>query len=101
MLSIMSYGVGYPFGELGSAVLAVSPPSFLCPPRLLAGGVGEAEKALTLCEHCSAVMETSLRYQQFLATNAKHSTMQAAIKTFNCIAAKTIYIALYILSVLH
>ena len=37
--SIMSYGVGYPFGQLGSAVPAMSPPSFLCTPSPLAGGV--------------------------------------------------------------
>jgi len=30
MLSMMSYGMEYPFGQLGSAVLAVSPPNFLC-----------------------------------------------------------------------
>ncbi|KAK4814666.1 hypothetical protein QYF61_024802 [Mycteria americana] len=40
MLSMTSHGVGYPFGQLGSAVPAVSPPSFLCTPSLLAGGVG-------------------------------------------------------------
>ena len=28
----------YPFGLLGSAVLAVSPPSFLCTPSLLLAG---------------------------------------------------------------
>ena len=38
----MSYGLEYPLGQLGSAVLAVSPPK-------LAGGVGwEAEQPLTL-----------------------------------------------------
>ncbi|KAK4806226.1 hypothetical protein QYF61_013370 [Mycteria americana] len=43
---MMPYGVEYPFGleypfsQLGSAVPAVSPPSFLCTPSLLAGGVG-------------------------------------------------------------
>ena len=30
MLSMTSYGMEYPFGHFGSAVLAVSPPSFLC-----------------------------------------------------------------------
>jgi len=40
VLSMMSYGMEYPFGLLGSAVLAVSPPSFLCTPSLLAGRVG-------------------------------------------------------------
>ncbi|KAK4830244.1 hypothetical protein QYF61_009311 [Mycteria americana] len=46
LLSMMSYGVGYPFGQLGSAVPAVAPPSFLCTPSLLAGGVvDEVRKA--------------------------------------------------------
>lgn len=31
LLSIISYGTGYPFGQLGSAVLALSPASFLEP----------------------------------------------------------------------
>ena len=34
---LTSYGMEYPFGQFGSAVLAVSPPSFLCPSNLLAG----------------------------------------------------------------
>ncbi|KAK4824175.1 LOW QUALITY PROTEIN: hypothetical protein QYF61_011472, partial [Mycteria americana] len=38
MLSMTPYGVEQPFGQLGSAVPAVSPPSFLCTPSLLAGG---------------------------------------------------------------
>jgi len=36
LLSMMSYGVQYAFGQLGSAVPTVSPPSFLCTPSLLA-----------------------------------------------------------------
>jgi len=39
MLSIMPYGMEYPFGQLGSAVPAVSPSRFLCTPSLLAGGM--------------------------------------------------------------
>jgi len=30
LLRMTSHGMGYPFGQLGSAVLAVSPPRFLC-----------------------------------------------------------------------
>ena len=61
MLSMTSYGLEYPCGQLGSAVPAVSPPNFLCTPSLLAGGVGwEAEKALTLRKHCSAITKTPL-----------------------------------------
>ena len=37
ILGMMSYGMEYSFGRFGSAVLAVSPPSFLCPSSLLAG----------------------------------------------------------------
>ena len=37
ILGMMSYGMECPFGQFGSAVLAVSPPSFLCPSSLLAG----------------------------------------------------------------
>ena len=35
LLSVLSHGMEYPFGQLESAVLAVSPPSFLCTPSLL------------------------------------------------------------------
>ena len=47
ILGMMSYGMEYSFGQFGSAVLAVSPPSFLCPSSLLAGWAREAEKSLT------------------------------------------------------
>ena len=40
LLSMTSHGLEYPFGQLGSAVPAVPPPSSLCIPSLLAGGVG-------------------------------------------------------------
>jgi len=39
MLSMMSYGVEYPCGQLGSAVPAVFLPSFSCTPSPLAGRV--------------------------------------------------------------
>lgn len=39
MLNITPYGTGHPFGQLGSAVQAASPPSSLRTPGLLADGV--------------------------------------------------------------
>ena len=52
LMSMRSYGTEYSFSQLGSAVPAVSPPSFLHTPSLLTGRVvWEAEKALTLCKH--------------------------------------------------
>ena len=38
-LSMKPYGLEYPFGQMGPAVLAVPPPSSLCTPSPLAGGV--------------------------------------------------------------
>jgi len=56
----------YPIGQLGSAVPAVSPPSFLCTLSPLTGGaVGGAEKALALCKHCSATTKTLMCYQHY------------------------------------
>ena len=37
ILDVTSHGLEYPFGQFGSAVLAVCPPNFLCPSSLLAG----------------------------------------------------------------
>ena len=36
ILGMTSHGLEYPFGQFGSAVLAVSPPNFLCPSSFLA-----------------------------------------------------------------
>ena len=61
LLSTASYAVGYPSGQWGSAVPAVSPPSALGTPSLLAGGpLRGAEKPLTPCKHCSAITSASL-----------------------------------------
>lgn len=50
LLSTMSHSLRYPFGQLGSAVLAVSPPNFLYTLSLLTGEVlGEAKNVLALC----------------------------------------------------
>ena len=51
----------------GQLSWAVSPPSFLCTPSPLTGeAVREAEKALALCKHSSAITKTSLCYQSTL-----------------------------------
>jgi len=44
VLSMTSYGMEYPFGQLGKAVPAVSPPSFLCPPACSLVGACEKQK---------------------------------------------------------
>ena len=53
LLSLTSYGLVHPFGQLGSAGMAVSPLDFLHTPSLLTVRARqEDEKALTLCKHC-------------------------------------------------
>ena len=71
MLSMTSYGMEYPFGQFGSAVLCVSPPNFLGTPSPLAGGVvWEAEKALALWKHHWAVTKM-VCYQQCFQNKSK------------------------------
>ena len=84
--STMSHGMEHPLGQWGSAVAAVSPPSFSCTPSLLAGrAVWEADKALMLWKHCSEVTKTSLCYQHCL----QHKSIQAAMKKINVLPSKT------------
>lgn len=97
MLSTISYGVEYSLTHLGSAVVAMSPPNFLCTPRLLIGGVRSRE-ALTLCKHCSGVTKTSLIYQHVFSTSPKHSPILANMKKIDLtIPAKLI--TLYFLKI--
>lgn len=64
MLSwVMTLCVGHPFGQLGSAVLAVSPPKLWCIPCLLAGRTAwETEKTWMLCKHSWAITKKPLCY---------------------------------------
>lgn len=65
LLSTVPYGVDHPFGQFRSAVLAMSPPSFLPTSSLLAEGTewGRTVTASMLCKHCSAVAKTLECYQ--------------------------------------
>lgn len=72
MLSIISYGRGYPYTQWGSVVLAVSFHSCLMPLSILAGGMGwGAVKALTPCEHCFTTAKPSLCYQRCFQCKSK------------------------------
>jgi len=54
LLSMISYGMEYPFGQFRPLVLAVAPLRFLCTPSLPTGGaMWVKEKALALCKCCS------------------------------------------------
>jgi len=72
MFSMTSHGTEHPFGQLGSAVLAVSPPRLLCTPSLLLGrAVWEAEKPLTESKHYLATTKPSVCYQHYSHPKSK------------------------------
>lgn len=78
-LAVMSYVIEYSFSSSRSAILAVSPPSFLCTPSLFSGS--RAEKSLTLCKHHSATTNTSVCYQHYLHHKSKIPYQQLWRKT--------------------
>lgn len=92
ILSITSYCRGYPSGQLGSAVLAASPPSS-CTATTFTGGMGwEVQKALAVYKQCAAITKTSLCYQHCLQQKSKTqpltSPLPAIRKKFNSTIAK-------------
>lgn len=56
---------------------------------LTGGAAQEAEKALILCQTCSAVTETSLCYQHYPHIKFKHNTVPAAWKKISPVPTKT------------
>lgn len=55
------HGLDYPFGQLGSRVLAVFPPDLPDSPNFLTSVA--IQRALALCKPCLAIANTSLYYQ--------------------------------------
>lgn len=90
LFSMTSDGMEYPFGQFGSAVLGLSPPSSCCTPSLLASRTErEAEKSLAWCKHCSATIKTSACYQRSSHPNPKHSTLPATRRKINSVLTET------------
>lgn len=72
LLSRISCGVEYPFGQRGAAVPAVSPPVFLhTPSPLTRVAEWEKEESAMLCKHCSAIGKTLLWYQHWFSYKSK------------------------------
>ena len=61
----------YPFGQFGSAVLAMSLPNLLSTTSILTVGSGGRDKALMLYKHCSAIAKTFLYYQHCFSHKCK------------------------------
>ena len=80
ILSMTSYGMRYPFGQFGSAVLAVPPP---VPASCAPGRAWEAGKVLDWCKHYPATTKTSVCYQYYSHT-------VAVLKKINSTVAKAL-----------
>lgn len=57
------------FGQFGSTVPAVYPPSLLSAPNMLVGREGETEKALALGTHCLAITKALVSVNTLLITS--------------------------------
>lgn len=91
MLCMMLFGVGHPFGQLGSPVLVLPPPSSWCTLRLLAGGAArESDKSLALlcnnwnrcyhhCFHQKSKMQASMKKTTVLVLSGIESKKRIAL----------------------
>lgn len=87
-LSIMPCDMEFPFGLMGSAVPAVSPSNFLCPPAHLLVGWGEEQKRPWL-NVSTAQQQQKYQCVNFIRIlNSKHSTVPSTRKKVNSIPAK-------------
>lgn len=84
------YGMGYPSGWSGSALLSVCPHSFLLTSSLLAGrAVRGTGKSLTQCKHCYATLKTSVCYKHYFHLNPKYNTIPGTMKKINSMPVET------------
>lgn len=82
-LSMMTQNTEYFFCQQGPGVLAVSTPSSLYTPSLLASSRQERQKKPQLC-----VTKTAMNYQDYFLQNPKHSPTPTTVTNINSIAAK-------------
>lgn len=80
-LSMMLHIMGHPFGQFGSAVPALSPPSlFPIPSPLALGAEGTRESALMLCKRCSSGSQNTgvltTLFRQKLQSSAPHRLLR-------------------------
>lgn len=72
LLSVRLYSMEYPFGQIGSAFLAVSPSSFLSTLNLqLCGGIMRKRGSVILWKPCSAAVKTLVRSQHCFGHKSK------------------------------
>lgn len=72
LLSVRLYSMEYPFGQIGSAFLAVSPSSFLSTLNLqLCGGIMRKRGRVILWKPCSAAVKTLVRSQHCFGHKSK------------------------------
>lgn len=90
LLGTASYGMGHPFGWSRSAVLALSPPSFLSTLSLLDDGGQSGKKRKPW--HCTSTAQPWPKYwcvtNIILVSQPKYIIIQAAMKKMNSTPAR-------------
>lgn len=85
------YGMKYPFGQLRSPLLALSPPDFMCPlgPPHWQGSMRrwKPEMSLALCSTTQQQLKHRCVISILWVTNLKHNSIQATMKN-NSIPAR-------------
>ena len=88
--TMTSYGLGYPLGQSGSAVPAVSPPTPCAPPASLLVGWGEKQKSPWLwVSPAQQERKHPWVISTVFSTDPNHSPILATVKKINSIPAKT------------
>jgi len=91
LLSIMSHRMGYSFGQAGSAVLAMSPPSYLCSPGSPLAGQCQKLKSPWLCLRTA---QQQLKHHSPISPifikNSKRGILLTSVKKINSSIAKTL-----------
>lgn len=107
---MMSHGMGRPFGQLGSAVLAVSPLHLLLTPSLLATawvGRTSGPAALMLGQPwcCASTAQPQPKHRQgvreVLAARAEYGTVWAAVGTVTSLPVLRAHSVFFISSSSH
>lgn len=80
LLTVISYGMQHPFGQFRSATLEMSPPHLLPTPSVLALRV--LERALMLCQRCSAIVVISVLLQLQGQSAALDGLLWGIVNTF-------------------
>lgn len=86
ILSMVPYGIGHPFGQLGPAVLTVSPSNSSCPSSPSLAGLYEKQRSPWLsASNTLQQLKHQFVFSTIFITNPKYSTIWTTMKKIQSI----------------